>query len=181
MLRVVPYPGAQTDSPVRLAGVLSTACFGHHSPPAFGIFCATPPQIRIKDFCHIGVIALLDTQQNRHALLDVKDILVLLSFRNSLLDDATSVQIEKVERVETVHQTLPHAAKVGAVEKPVADDIADNTFTSLFDFPLRPADKLHVIRLKRALCLQTLTINFFVIFNKPSDKGELPLNTTWVR
>ena len=62
----------------------------------------------------------LDRNDDRHALLDVEDVLVRLAFGRDFLLLGVAVQVHDVDAVEGLHQVLAHIQEVRVVEIGVA-------------------------------------------------------------
>ena len=76
-------------------------------------------------------------QGNRDTFRDVEDILVrLVRSGHHLPLVGIAMQIEKVNLVEGLEETMPHSPKSGTVELAVAGDEAQDALTGLRDAPL---------------------------------------------
>src|ERR1700682_6012890 len=80
-----------------------------------------------------------------HALLNIKDILILCSVRRVFLLLAISMQVKHVNFIEALHKTLAHSTESGIIKVAVIGDECQDAITGLLDAPLRETDEFHIV------------------------------------
>ena len=92
----------------------------------------------------IAPIALFHRNDDRHALLNIKDILVGLALGRDLFLFRIAVQIEHPDAVECVQQMPAHAPECRIVQIAVIGDKAQDPLAILFDQVRGHADEFHI-------------------------------------
>ena len=108
---------------------------------------APAPQVGVKNPGRPDAISAtaFDKQPDGDALLNVKHVFILAAVRGAFFFSAVAVQIQNVNFVKVLEQTLPHAAKSRVVNPGVVGDEAEDALTGLRNAPVGEAHKPHII------------------------------------